>query len=105
MIPAPSKQVRKRSVRILMIFDKQNPHGLMFRQFGRNRWRNLSRSSFTGRKNQRKSGAFVSTGALRSDCSFVRFHKCFADGEAKLHPSTQSPAALFESHASFWTVH
>jgi hypothetical protein len=73
----------------------------MLRQSGRNRRRNLGRSFFAGRKNQRKRRAFVSTAALRNDCSFVRFHKCFADGQAETQPSKLCPAALFKSVENF----
>src|SRR3984893_10822664 len=84
-----------------MIFDKQNPNSLMCRQFRRNGRLNLSRRLFARWKDQRKRGAFVSTGALRSDCSLVRFHKRFADGQTKTQTSKLCPLALFKSIENF----
>src|SRR6266852_8975973 len=83
MIPAPPEQIRKRSVRIFVVFDEQNAHGLALRRPRRKRWRCLRIRLFARRKGQRERGPFISAGAFRANCPIVRFDKHFADRKTK----------------------
>ena len=52
-------------------------------------------------KDECKPGAFVSTGALRGDCSLVGFHQRLADSQTQTESAELCAAALFKSIEDF----
>src|SRR5207249_11985658 len=101
MIAAQPKQIRQRSVRIFMVLDKQNPHGLALRRRGRDGCHGLSARLFAGGKNQSEFGPCISAGALRGDCPLVSLDQRFADCEAETQTSKLRRSTPFESIENF----
>ena len=97
MIAAPPEQIRKRSVRIFVVFDEQNAHGVALQLRRRKHWRGSCIHLFARRKSQRESRPFISTGAFRGDRPGVRFDKSFADRKTKAQAPKLCTAALLKS--------
>src|ERR1043166_8095874 len=101
MRTSPPEQIRKRTICIFVIFNKQNSHALALRRSWRRNRGNLCFRFLARGENQRKRRAFMSSGTFRSDRALVRFHQGLADGESQAQASGLSPTALFERIENF----